>query len=164
MSKVLYSTDYFSLEKGDHGDFVRSGDEVLVVALDDEHNVILSIEPSTAFGEKVLIIAGGEIEPGEDVKETGNRELQEEVGYAAGSLLDLGELRPYSKYLAVRSFIVLARDLVPKRLEGDEGYAIETIRVPLDSFESLIDEGRLLDARVIAALFLARRAVAAEAR
>ena len=41
--------------------------------------------------------------------EAANRELQEEIGYKAGRLDYLGELRPFSKYLAVRSFVYLAR-------------------------------------------------------
>ncbi len=53
-------------------------------------------------------------------------------------------------------FVYLARDLTPSRLEGDEGYDIRVERVPLAEFERLIAAGRLHDARVIAALYLAR--------
>lgn len=159
MGRTLYSSRYFSFVEGDHGEFVKSGDEVLVVPIDDDGNVILTIEPSTAFGEPVLIIPGGETEDGEEILATGNREMQEEIGYAAETLTFLGELRPFSKYLHVRSYVVLARDLKEQRLEGDEGYTIEQERVPLDDFETLIDEGRLKDARVIAALYLARRSL-----
>src|SRR4029434_9038303 len=89
-------------------------------------------------------------------------ELQEEVGFCARRWNYLGELRPFSKYLTVRSYVFLARDLVPSQMQGDEGYKIEVERVPLASFESLIEEKRLLDARVIAALYRARAFVDAE--
>ena len=39
---------------------------------------------------------------------------------------------------------------------GDEDYSIETERISLGNLERLISEGALLDARVIAALFMAR--------
>src|SRR5690348_15639331 len=64
-----------------------SGDEVLVVALasglasGDE--VLLSREPSAAFGDHTIVLPGGEIHPGEDQKAAANRELQEELGWAA---------------------------------------------------------------------------------
>lgn len=67
----------------------------------------------------------------------------------------MGELRPFSKYLTVHSFVYLARDLTPSHLAGDEDYAINVERVPLASFEALIAVSRLFDARVIAALYMA---------
>jgi ADP-ribose diphosphatase len=108
----------------------------------------------------VLILPGGTVEPGEPPAETAGRELQEEIGYRAGSLHFLGELRPYSKYLTVCSFVYLACDLTASWLEGDEAYEIGVEPVPLAAFEPLIAAGRLLDARAIAALYLARGWVA----
>ena len=43
-----------------------------------------------------------------------------------------------------------------------ETYVIDVEQVPLSGFESLIDAGRLLDARVIAALYMARTFLARE--
>jgi ADP-ribose diphosphatase len=149
--------NYFSiLLDADGEEVVVCGNEVLVVPLTAEGEVILTIEPSPAFGEPTLILPGGETEPEEEYSETANRELQEEIGYKAEQLDFLGELRPFSKYLTVRSFVYLARNLVSSQLEGDETYTIGTERVPLASFALLIAEGRLLDARVIAALYMAR--------
>lgn len=157
MSETTYQGKYFSMHLDADGiEFVRTGDEVLVVPLTAEGEVILTIEPSAAFGEPTLILPGGETEPGESHAETANRELQEEIGYEAGRLDFLGELRPFSKYLTVRTFVYLARDLTTGRLKGDEDYAISVERVLLAEFESLITAGRLLDARVIAALYMTR--------
>ena len=58
--------------------------------------------------------------------------------------------------LPFRSFIYLARELVPSKLQGDERYPILVRQVPLKDFECLITSKQMLDARVIAALFLAR--------
>jgi len=157
MSKTVYQGKYFSILVDAYGtEFVRTGDEVLVVPFTAEEKVILTSEPSAAFDEPTLILPGGETEPGEPHVETGNRELQEEIGYKAGQLDFLGELRPFSKYLTVRSFVYLARDLTRSHLEGDEDYTISVVQVPLAEFEPLIAAGRLLDARVIAAIYLTR--------
>ncbi len=166
MTNTHYQGAYFSIRTDTAGnEFVAStGDEVLIVALTAENAVILTIEPAPAFGEPALILPGGETAPNRPYAETANLELQEEIGYKAGQLDYLGELRPWSKYLAVRSFVYLARDLTASALPGDEDYEIGTEHVPLATFEDLIAQGRLLDARVIAALFLARRFLAESGR
>lgn len=151
---------WFSVHARDNGDeyLASTGDEVLVVALigSDESDVLLTVEPSAAFDEPALLLPGGEASPELTYEETANRELQEEVGYRAARLDFLGELRPWAKYLAVRSFVYLARDLTPSKLPGDEQYEIGVERAPLSAFEPLIAAGRLKDARVIAALYMAR--------
>jgi len=148
---------YFSLALDENGiEYVYTGNEVLIIPFTAEEEVILTIEPSAAFGEPTVILPGGETEPDEEHPATARRELQEEIGYDAHRLDFLGELRPFSKYLTVRSFVYLARELIPSQLPGDEDYPIDLERVPLAAFESLIADGRLLDARVIAALYMAR--------
>jgi 8-oxo-dGTP pyrophosphatase MutT (NUDIX family) len=154
---TVFAGKYFSiLADADGTEFVRTGDEVLVVALSEQGHALLIEEPSPAFGAPTLVLPGGSVEDNEEFSQTANRELQEEVGFRAAVLSYLGELRPYSKYLAVRSHVYLARQLIPAELPRDEGYEIEVSRVPLGGFEELIGDGRLLDARVIAALHLAR--------
>ena len=164
MCATRYQGDYFSIRTDKHGtEYVASrGDEVLVVPVTSENEIILTIEPSPAFNELVLILPGGEVEAGVLHDELANRELQEEIGYAAGRVDFMAELRPFSKYLAVSSFVYLARDLTPASREGDEPYDIRTERVSMDTFGMLIASGRLRDARTIAALFLAKTHLAME--
>jgi ADP-ribose diphosphatase len=154
---ITYQGAYLAIHSHPiHSEFVEMGDEVLVVPLTADGEVLLAIEPSAAFEEPIIILPGGETEQGEEYSKTAWRELQEEVGYIPQRLDFLGELRPFSKYLTTRSFVYLARDLIAGQLEGDEGYPILVERVPLAAFETLIEAGRLLDARVIAALYMAR--------
>lgn len=58
----------------------------------------------------------------------------------------------------------LARELTPSQLKGDEGYEISVEQVPLVEFERLIAAGRLLDARVVAALYMAQSLLKEEAK
>jgi ADP-ribose diphosphatase len=104
-----------------------------------------------------VILVGRIVEQGEEYIEAASRELQEEAGYAPRRLDYLGELRPFSKYTTTRSFIFLACDLIPSKQEGDEDYPILLEYVDMTGFEQLIATGRLLDARVIAALYMARQ-------
>lgn len=148
---------YFALDRDEHNTlFIRCPDEVMTIPIDENGDVLLAVEPAPAFGQDVWVFSGGTVEPGEPHETTANRELQEELGLAAGRLDYLGQLWPWSKYLTVRSDLYLARDLTESRLAGDEGYAIGVARVPLAAFEQYITSGRLRDARIIAGLYLAR--------
>jgi 8-oxo-dGTP pyrophosphatase MutT (NUDIX family) len=156
MSKLFFQDDYYSVyTNGQCVDYIGIKSEVLVVPLTCQEEIILINEPSVAFGKTTLVLPGGAIELGEAHEQTALRELQEEIGYTAMCLNFLGEVRPFSKYIALRSFIYIAQELVPSKLQGDENYSILTEQVPLKEFKHLITSGRLLDARVITALFLA---------
>jgi ADP-ribose diphosphatase len=141
--------------------FVQCDDGVLVVPLDDDGNVLLAVERSAALNREALGLAGGMVEPDEPLELTADRELQEELGWHADELTYLGELHPF-KYLALRQFVFLARELTPRRCPGDERYPIGVRRVPLTSFISLCAAGELHDAPTIAALCLAQNFVGAE--
>ncbi len=159
MSTIAYQGKYFAIRLDSNGtEFVDTGDnEVLIVPITARGEVILTIEPSAAFGEVTVILPGGIVGRGEEYAETASRELQEEVGYIPGRLDYLGELRPFSKYLTTRCFVFLARDLIPSKQEGDEDYPIQLEYIAMSRFEQLIAIGRLLDARVIAALYMTRQ-------
>ena len=155
--------EYFFLKKDKHGeDFIESFDEVLIVAIDQDGSVLFARELSPAFAHTpVLILPGGTAEDKERPEATANRELQEEIGMQANHLEYLGELWPWSKYLTVRSHLFLAHDLVPSKLPGDEAEPVETVRIPWKEIDPMVADGRLNDARAIAALYRVRLALGA---
>lgn len=158
-SQNAQTRQYFWLEADQHGEsYIRSYDEVIVLPIDANGNVLFAVEPAPAFGsEKVLLLPGGTADPNESYEQTANRELQEELGYQAHRLERLGELRPWTKYLSVRSHLFLAQDLEPRRLPGDEAEPVGIERVPWSALDRLLAQGQLCDARAIAALALASR-------
>jgi 8-oxo-dGTP pyrophosphatase MutT (NUDIX family) len=160
MSKLLYSTRWMSLYEGDGGPYVDTGDAVMCVPVTPDGKVLFILEPNAYNGEYTLYLPAGKVEPDEDLAACTNRELQEEAGVKAERMEYLAVLHPWFKYLNSTLTIFLARDLTPSKLEGDEGYVIETEYVPLDAFEAEIANGRLRDSSVIAALFLARQRLA----
>ena len=160
--RVRCEDAYFKLVVDGEGvGYVYCSDGVLVVPLTDDGQVLLAVEWSPAFARELLGLVGGEVEDGEPLEVTANRELQEELGWRAQCLDFLGELHPF-KYLASRHFAFLARDLVPGKLEGDEVYPVHARSVSLDGFEALCRSGELQDAPAIAALCLAREFLARE--
>jgi ADP-ribose diphosphatase len=162
LHKLIFSNRWLSLYEADQGTcYVACDSGVMVVPITADHRVILISEP-TAYGDGAgtLFVPSGKIDEGEDAAQSANRELQEEIGFAAARLDCLAEVEPWAKYLKSSISIFLARDLTPSKLDGDEAYAIEQVHVPLASFERLIAEGKLSDTTVIAALYLARQRLA----
>jgi len=162
MAKLLFPNRWLSLYEGDAGPYIQTGDAVMCVPVTADGNVLFILEPNAYDGEFTLYLAAGKIEKGEDLAECANRELQEEAGVKAGRLELLATVRPWFKYLDSKLTIFLARDLIPSKLDGDEGYPIEISYLPLANFEEQIAAGRLVDSSVIAALYLARNKLANE--
>jgi ADP-ribose diphosphatase len=155
----------FSSSKRKTHEIVDSGMQgVTIVPINKDGTVFLVREYLTGAGEYQLGLCKGGIEPGHTPEETAQRELQEEVGYKAGRLDKLAEAFLHPAYTTAKTHIFLARDLQKSKLAGDEGEELEVVPYPFKDFEKLIDSGEIHDARIIAALFLAKRFLEKESR
>jgi ADP-ribose diphosphatase len=160
MKQRLCGDQWISLWQNDQDIvYVQMDNGAQIVPITPEGDVLLITEPSPAYGQRILGLPSGMIEADEAPEAAANRELQEEIGFKAARLDWIGDLHPFFKYVHCRLSVFLARDLEVSKLDGDEGpdWIIEIERVPLDSFEHLIQTGRLHDAPTIAALYMARR-------
>ncbi len=136
--------------------YVRAGDGVLIVPINEMGEVLLVVEPTVTDGRPVLGLPAGAVSRSESPAESAKRELEEETKYRAGRIDLLHELHPLARHAEWRIFVYLARDLRPGNLVGDEPYRITTEHIHLGNFEQLIASGRLHDSGAIAALFMAR--------
>lgn len=159
MSKVIYQTRYMSLMERSGVTYVKMDDGVLVVPITADGDVFFIQEYSAAFDMPILSVPAGIIEPGEDRAEAANREMQEEIGYRAAQIEYVGEIRMNAKYIDAKHYVYLARELTESKLSGDEEWEITTVRVPLEQVDDLIASARLVDAMVIAALYMAKQAL-----
>ena len=87
----------------------------------------------------------------------GNRELMEEVGFGARELIHLKQVSLAPGFFASRMDLLLARDLYPQSLEGDEPEPLELVHWPLADAETLLDDPEFHEARSVTALVLALR-------
>jgi ADP-ribose diphosphatase len=128
---------------------------VMLVALPDPEHVLLVREYAVGVEAKVLGLPKGGAEPDEDYLQAAQRELSEEVGLRAARLTELGELTLAPGHLCHRYSVVLAEDLSPCTLPGDEPEPLDLICLPLAQIPELVARGELHEARAIAALFMA---------
>ena len=134
----------------------RGHGAVVVVPLLDDDTVLLAREYAAGVHRYELGLVKGRIDKGETALEAANRELQEEIGYAARSLRELRALTLSPGYMGHVTQLVLARDLYPQRLPGDEPEEIEVVPWKLDALHELMLREDFSEGRSIAALFIAR--------
>ena len=85
-----------------------------------------------------------------------NRELKEEAGFGARQLEHLTELSLSPGYMSQKIQVVLARDLYPESLPGDEPEPMRVDKVDLGELSSLVQHPQFSEGRALAALYLVR--------
>lgn len=129
---------------------------VLIVPLLNDKTLLLIREYAAGLDGYHLACPKGAVDQGESLLQAANRELQEEVGYAARKLTFLKKLHLSPSYMEHGINIVIAQDLYPTRLEGDEPEPIEVEEVPFGDLTELCMRDEVSEGRTIAALFLVR--------
>ncbi len=136
---------------------------VIVAPLLDDDTVLLIREYAAGTERYELALPKGRVEPGEDVLAAANREIKEEVGYGARELQAIRQLSVAPGYMQHLTHLVLARDLYPERLPGDEPEPIEVVPWRLSHLDELMAQEECSEARSIAALYIIRDRLQKEA-
>ncbi|MFK5892696.1 MAG: ADP compounds hydrolase NudE [Pseudomonadota bacterium] len=101
-----------------------------------------------------LMFPKGRIENNEPPLDAANRELQEEVGYAAKKLRYLKAMSLAPGYIGHLTHIVLATDLYPSQLPGDEPEPLQVESFALAEIDQLIWNEEITEGRTIASMYL----------
>lgn len=128
---------------------------VMIVPIIDDH-LILIREYAVGLESYELGFPKGLIDPGETPHQAANRELKEEVGFGARQLTFLKKLTMAPSYFSSKMNIMLAEDLYPESLTGDEPEPLVQERWPLAHLMDLLEDPDFNEARNVSALFLIR--------
>ncbi|MDO6565030.1 ADP compounds hydrolase NudE [Amphritea sp. 1_MG-2023] len=134
----------------------RGRGAVMIVALDDQQNVLLIQEYAVGLEDYLLTLPKGLIDPGEDALQAANRELKEEAGFGAQQLQVIKEMTSAPNYMGHKITVVLAQGLYPCRLPGDEPEEMEVTHWPLSQINQLFERDDFSEGRAIAALYMIR--------
>ena len=129
---------------------------VLIVPMLDDDTFLLIREYAAGIDRYELSLPKGRIEEGEELLTAANREIAEEVGYAANKLHHLTSLSLAPGYVGHFTHVVLARDLYAQPGEGDEPEPLEVVPWRMSELDTLLGREDCTEARSIAALFMAR--------
>lgn len=133
---------------------------VMIVPLLDDDTVLLISEYAAGIDGYELALPKGRIESGEELLAAANREIMEEVGYAANNLHHLTSVSMAPGYSGSLTHVVLARDLYPCAADGDEPEPIEVVPWKLSELPQLLQRDDCTEARSIAALYMTREYLA----
>jgi 8-oxo-dGTP pyrophosphatase MutT (NUDIX family) len=163
-SKLLHACRVFTLKEErfrsprTHREYefflIESGDWVNVIPVTPEGQVVLVKQYRFGTKDFSLEIPGGMIDPGDTPEGAALRELMEETGYAGEEPRLLGMVHPNPAIHTNRCYTFLVRNAVYRKLpRQDSTEDIEVILVPLAEIPSLIGNGAITHALVIAAFY-----------
>jgi ADP-ribose pyrophosphatase len=153
--------------EGPDGEFtrwvIRHPGAVVVVPIEDGPDgpqAVLVRQFRASVGNRLLEVPAGKRDvDGEPPVATAARELEEEIGMRAGTLVKLCEFYSTPGFCDEYAHVYAARDLVPVDERHDlkaEERDMSIERVPLRSYERLVASGELVDAKSLVGLSLAR--------
>ncbi|MBP2675108.1 MAG: mismatch repair protein MutT [Deltaproteobacteria bacterium] len=135
---------------------VRHPGGVGVLPLHDDGTVTLIRQLRPAIGGKLLEIPAGRLHPGEDPADCGRRELAEETGLAAESILPLGPFYPSPGVFDEVIHLFLGKGLTQGAPEPEHYEEIETVRLPLgEALRMAGNDDGIRDGKTIVALLRA---------
>ena len=127
---------------------------VVVLAFLDNGRLLFERQFRYPLRRVFLELPAGKIDHGEPILDTARRELLEETGYTARDWEYLGVMHPCIGYSDERIEIFTARGLHlagEKRLDHNE--FLEVLELAPDEARAAVLDGRITDAKTIAALF-----------
>lgn len=146
---LTVTVDTVRLENGKEAprEVVHHSGGVCVVPLDGDGNIYLVRQFRYPHGKALLEIPAGKLEPGEDHRECGLRELAEEIGAAPESLEYLGEIYPTTAYLTEVIHLYAARGLKFTAQSLDEDEFLDVVKMPACEARRLVLTGKIPDAK-----------------
>lgn len=161
--KPLYQGKFFSLKRETvhfkthpphNWDFLIHPGAVAVLPVLDNGHILLIKQWRRAVKQILIEIVAGLLDPGEKPAAAALREMQEEAGYSAKTLLPLSQFYVAPGLSTEYIHLFLAKDLVKNPLPPDDHEAIDVMEVPLSKALSMIHSGEIKDAKTICALLL----------
>jgi len=160
-SGLVVGVEQMDVLIGDQGwytyQIVRHPGGAAILPLHDDGSITLIRQLRPALGDFLLELPAGRLSPGEDPELCAARELIEETGLKAASLVSLGILHPSPGVFDEVIHLYLARGLSQGKAAPEAYEEISCVRMPLEEALTMAAEGGITDGKTIAALLRAER-------
>jgi 8-oxo-dGTP pyrophosphatase MutT (NUDIX family) len=137
-------------------EIIEHGGSVVLVPVDDQGNVLFVRQYRHATGQDLLELPAGTRDGEEPFEKCAAREIREETGMEAGTLLKVGEFYLVPGYSTEFMAVFLATDLKENPLDGDEDEFLQLEKFTVKEVNAMFERGDVLDAKSLAAWLLAR--------
>ena len=158
---VVFSVPWFDiLERSANGTaqphyLLRTSDYVSVLAAIPDGSLLLVRQYRPAVQALTLELPSGHIEDGESPEAAARRELAEETGYEAETLIHLGTLAPDTGRMTNKLWCYYATGAMPLRSEVPREHGVELIRMAPGELLRRVNSGEINHALTLAVLMLA---------
>jgi ADP-ribose pyrophosphatase len=128
---------------------IHPGHAVAILPIDGRRCKLLR-QYRYAVGQYIHEAPAGTMEPGEDPVVTAHRELVEETGFAAKTIVPKGFIFTTPGFTDEKIYLFEARDLVPSQeFSRDDDEVIEVMDIAIQDLDALIKDGTICDAKTI---------------
>lgn len=127
---------------------------VAIVALTQEGDVLMVKQYRKAPESALLEIPAGKLEENEAKEDCAQRELMEETGYYANDIEYVTSFYTSPGFTNELIHLFFAKNIMPRKMQGDEDEYIELKYIPLKNAISKIYEGEIKDSKTITGLLL----------
>jgi ADP-ribose pyrophosphatase len=137
--------------------WINHNPTVAIAAVNDKNELILIKQYRTAVKKNLLEIPAGSLNTVEEAPAVcAQRELAEETGFQAKTLIKLFEGYLLPGYCNEYMYFFLAKDLFSAPLTPDEDEFIETIPTTFSQAQKLLNNGEIIDAKTVLGILLAK--------
>ena len=138
-------------------EIVRHPGAVCVIPVCENGDVIMVKQFRYPFGEVLLEVPAGKLEPNEDHMEAVKRELEEESGVVAEKIEFLGTMYTTVAIFDEKIDMYLATGLTFKDAHPDEDEFLEVVKIPLSELVKMVMAGEIKDSKTQLAILKADR-------
>ncbi len=137
-------------------DIVEHSGSVVLVPIDNDGNMLFVRQYRHPAGKDLLELPAGTRDGDEPHEQCAAREIREETGMEAGKLQKVGEFFLAPGYSSEFMVVFLATQLKDNPLDPDDDEFLQVEKIPVKKVIEMAEEGKVPDAKSLAALLLAR--------
>ena len=137
-------------------EIIEHGGSVVMIPIDADGNMLFVCQYRHAAGADLLELPAGTRDGNEPYEECAAREMREETGLEAGKLEHIGNFYLAPGYSTEFMGVFFATDLKHNPLNPDSDEFLSVEKMPVKKAIEMAERGEVLDAKSLAALFLAR--------
>jgi ADP-ribose pyrophosphatase len=160
LSTKLFDVEELQLElpnrKNHPYQLVNHPDSITILPVDEQGHIHWVSQYRVGADKELLELPAGVMEQGETPLECAQREVQEEIGMAAGELVLLGSFYLAPGYCNEINHAFLARRLTSSPMAQDEDEFIHLQTLSVEESLQMAQSGKIQDAKSLATLLLAR--------
>jgi len=130
---------------------------VLIVPVLPDGTLVVERQHRYPLNRVFVEFPAGKLDPGESPLVTAQRELREEVGYAASAWTRLGVIHPVVSYSTEAIELYVAEGLTHIGRALDDGEFLDVVAMSADALLAALDRGEITDAKTVAALLMYMR-------